>query len=504
MAVVANLRQAQATDIVRLRPLIHDTVQDFLDTPELVHQLVQGFGSPLNIIFPDHIAENLKSFQDVYRKYSLKGRIYFTSKPCKSKAIIRKASLYDIGIDVSSSESLNHVMAAGFSPERIEATGPKNNDYILKCLQLDILINVDNIAELQSIQKIRHQLGLLRKARVMIRLTGFSSPRMHFTPQDGTFGIHTKEIPALIDWLVARRDEIDFKGFSFHLTDMNEQQKLVAIENAAQLIFHAIQKGLQPKAMNIGGGYPIQYAKDTNEYDEYIEQIKKSVIGKIENQVWNDGGLGYKDHHGVVVGGPLFMNHAPPHTKGGMLDHLLSQRSPVFGNVTYADLIRDNLLELYIEPGRAMLDQCGITLARVTHTKNSTNGELLIGLDMNRSNNHSQNIKNLCEPVLIPRCTGRQAIPLQTRGFYYVGHLCLSYDIIQYNKIYSDQIPQAGDVVAFINTAPYIMDFTESETLMHPVAEKVAVWKENNQFKWATDQKYLPINIYDEAENDCQ
>jgi diaminopimelate decarboxylase len=54
-------------------------------------------------------------------------------------------------------------------------------------------------------------------------------------------------------------------------------------------------------------------------------------------------------------------------------------------------------------------------------------------------------------------------------------------------------------VVAFINTAPYMMDFTESETLMQPIAEKVAVWKEGNKFKWAMDRKYLPVNGYDEV-----
>lgn len=482
---------------VRLRPLISENVKDFLNQTDLVHQLVAGFGSPLNIIFPDNIEPNLKSFEAAYKKHSLKGRIYFTSKPCKSKALVRKASLYNMGIDVSSSQSLDHVMSAGFTPDRIEATGPKNIDYIVKCLQLDILINVDSVSELHTIQKLRLKLGQTRKARVMIRLTGFSSPRMHFTPQDGTFGTHIKDIPDVIDWLVVHKNEVDFKGFSFHITDINEQQKLVAIENALQLTFQAIKKGLQPKGIDIGGGYPIQYAQDAKEYDDYIEQIKKSVLGKVESQIWNNGGLGYKDHNGVVVGGGLFVNHAPPYSRGSMLDHILSQRSPSFGNVSYADIIRDNLLELYVEPGRAMMDQCGITLSRVAYIKESTNGELLAGLEMNRTNIHSLSIKNLCEPVLVPR--HQKENKSNFRGLYYVGNLCLSYDILQYNKIYPDILPEKGDVVAFINTAPYMMDFTESETLMQPIAEKVAVWKEGNKFKWAMDQKYLPVNRYDEV-----
>lgn len=42
-----------------------------------------------------------------------------------------------------------------------------------------------------------------------------------------------------------------------------------------------------------------------------------------------------------------------------------------------------------------------------------------------------------------------------------------------------------------------MMDFTESETLMHPIAEKVAVWQEGKHSKWAIDSKYLPINDYE-------
>lgn len=477
---------------VRLRPRIATNITQFLENRELVHQLCDGLGSPLNIVFPDNIEANIKSFENAYKKHMLRGRIYFTSKPCKSNALIRKASLYNVGADVSSSGSLDHVLSAGFAPERIEATGPKNADYILKCLQLDILINVDSIAELHSIKELRAKLGLTCKAQVMVRLTGFSSPRLHFTPQDGTFGTHIKDIPYVLDWLVTHKDIINFKGFSFHVNDVNEQQKLVAIENALQLTFTALKRGLNPKGIDIGGGFSIQYADSAEEYADYVEQLKMSVLGKVEGRVWNNGGLGYKDHNGVVVGGPLFMNHAPPHTKGNELDFLMSQRSAEFGNASFSSVIRDSLLELYIEPGRAMLDQCGITLARVTFTKDSTWGEQLVGLEMNRSNIHSLQIKNLCEPVIIPRSKNEK----NDRGMYLVGNLCLAYDMIQYNKIYPDVLPAHGDVLAFINTAPYMMDFTESETLMHPVAEKVAVWQEGERYKWASDSKYMPINGY--------
>ncbi len=220
--------------------------------------------------------------------------------------------------------------------------------------------------------------------------------------------------------------------------------------------------------------------------------MKKSVAGEIESQTWNNSGIGYRNVNGVVAGAPLVVNHVPAHTKGNELDLWLNQRSVTFGNVLLADLIRDSLLELYIEPGRGMLDQCGITVGRVAFTKESTWGEMLVGLEMNRSNNHAQNLKQLCDPIIIPRspvCNQPNA-----RGVYYVGNLCVSYDILQYNKTYPDILPERGDLVVFNNTAAYMMDFVESETLMQPVAQKVAVWPDQKgNFRWAQDDKYLPI-----------
>ena len=487
----ANLKQ-DASDIFRLKPKMHSVIREFLDQSELVHMLGDGFGSPLNIMFPQNVDENIKSFQDAYKKNHLRGKVYFTSKPCKSKSIVRHASLSNIGIDVSSPASLNHVLACGFSPDRIEATGPKNPDYILTCLQLDVLLNVDSIPELYLIQNLRKKLGLSRKARVMVRISGFSSPRMRFTPQDNTFGIHTKDISNVMDWLVQHKEEIDFQGFAFYLSGINEQQRFVAIENQLELTFAAIKRGLKPKGIDIGGGFAIQYADSAKEWDEYVESLKASIANEDESLTWNNSGLGFKNHNGVVAGGPMFINHCPKYTKGDELNHWLTQRNPNFGNTTFAELIRDSMLELYIEPGRGMLDQCGITLGKVSFVKQSTWGETLVGLDMNRSNIHSMNLKQLSDPVLVQR---NKRIKQNTTGVYYIGNLCVSYDILQYNKTFSEIMPEAGDIVAFSNTAAYMMDFVESETLMQPVAKKIAVWKDGNKFRWSEDEKYLPVNI---------
>lgn len=495
MQAAANLnRQTEAKACTGLKSRIHPVIQDFLAQPQLLHNLCDGFGSPLNVMFPENIDENIRSFEAAYKKNHMRGRIYFTSKPCKSRALVRRASLPSIGIDVSSPESLKHVMSCGFNPDRIEATGPKNPDYILSCLQLDVLLNADSMSELLLIQSLHRKLALSRKARVMVRISGFESERLRFTPQDGTFGIHTRDIPAVIDWLVQHKDTIDFHGFAFYISGAGIEQRTVAIENQLQLTFLAIKKGLKPRGVDIGGGFSVQYAADAAAWNDYLETLKASVAGTIEPQTWNNSGLGYRNINGVVAGAPAVVNHVPSHTKGDELDLWLGQRSAHFGNARIADLIRDSLLELYIEPGRGMLDQCGITVGRVAFTKESTWGEMLVGLEMNRSNNHAQNLKQLCDPVIVPRDPEKNR--KNHRGVYYVGNLCVSYDILQYNKTYPGILPERGDLVVFNNTAAYMMDFVESETLMQPRAQKIAVWPDAQRgFRWAQDDKYLPVEV---------
>ena len=495
MTVCAKLDTSpSASDApVPLEPALHPIIAEFLGQTQLVRDLVAGFGSPLNFIFPNHIEDNLNDFQAAYKKLHMRGQIFYTNKPCKSEALMRRASILPMGADVSSAKSLAQALKCGFAPERIEATGPKNSEYLLSCLQLDVLINVDSMAELQTLELLHRKLQLTRKARIMVRLGGFSSSRVTFTPHDGTFGIHVNDIPAALDWLSARKDSFEFIGFSFHLSVSNPQERLMAMENQLDLTFLALQKGFKPKAVNIGGGFSIQYARSREQWQIYTEELKRSVLGKRSSLTWDNSGLGYREQHGIISGAPRFMDHCPPLTKGAELCSWLEVRSPALENCRLADVIRDSLLELYIEPGRGMLDQCGVTLGQVAFTKPSAWGEELVGLEMNRTNLNATQLTMLTEPVLIPADESPRAVAPQ--GVFYTGNLCLSYDMLKYNRSFPAFLPQTGDIVAFANTAPYIMDFAESDVLMQPLAQKIAISKVQDKFTWTLDDKYLPLSI---------
>lgn len=491
----------------RVTPVTHPGIARFLQQKELVFALLDGFGSPLNIMFPKHILETIDGFEKVYSERQLQGRIFYTSKPNKSLSLKKQAALTRVGLDVSSEGELKTALAAGFDPSRIEATGPKNMDYLALGVQQGIIIAVDNLTELEQIAAMKHYAPSGR-TRILVRLNGFSSGPIKFTAQDGILGFPIKDAPAVIDYLLDHQDSLDFQGFAFNFYAGDYNRRPAAIEATLQLTFECIRRGLTPKALNIGGGYVLRYASDQDEWNAYIEELKASVLGARPSLTWNDSGLGFRREDGVLKGAPTFLEHY--HKTSGHEDLAAIIDSPLasFDGYSTARILSENMLELWVEPGRAMVDQCGITLAHVNLSKQSMMGHQLVALDMNRSNLNSNQLQLMTDPVVIYRdvepleqgiasdFAGRVDRKSADEGVMYVGNLCLSHDMIQYHKTFPNFVPETGDAVAFINTAAYQMDFSETPVLRQRIAQKVAVVEtRQGTFRWFQDDLYNPIAL---------
>jgi len=476
----------------KVRAAIHPTIQRFLNDKALVFSLVDGLGSPLNVMFPDHIAETIDSFEKIYKDRQLQGRIFYTSKPNKSMALKKRAALTSVGLDVSSEGELKTALNCGFHPSRIEATGPKNMDYLALGVQQDILLNVDNMYELQQLVSMSSLLPKGRKIRILVRLDGFKPERVKFTAQDSAFGNRVEDAAGIIDFLVQHKDVLDFHGFSFHFNAGDYIRRPPAIEKCLELTFACMERGLSPKGIDIGGGYRIRYAASQDEWNAYIEELKSSVLGNRPSLTWNDNGLGFHSENGILKGAPNFMEHYHKDDGPDDLASVIDARLPAFDNQSLARILSESLMDLYIEPGRALLDQCGITLSRVNFTKTSMQGEPLVMLDMNRTNLNATQLKLMTDPVVLYRNENRKAAD---QGVLYVGNLCLTHDMIQYHKTFPNYLPETGDVVAFINTAAYQMDFAETHVLQQRIADKVAVTETESGFHWSRDELYNPMAL---------
>jgi diaminopimelate decarboxylase len=474
----------------RVQPAMHEMVGRFLAGGDELHSLLDCFGSPLNLIFPELFHENLKNFEETFAHHGIEGFTYFASKPNKSAAILREASLSSAGLDVSSLESLRAALGSGFHPGRIEATGPKNLSYLSLALQQGVVINLDSLEELILVADLRRILSLPQPVSVFVRLCGFKSTHTTFTSQDSTFGTPVAQAADVFSLLERYRDDLFFKGFSFHLNTHSISERLVAIENLLELTLEARRRGFTPDGINIGGGYRINYAKHPEEWLRLVESLKQSLLSNEEPLTWNRSGLGYYREGNRIRGAATFMDHVAPQDPTDELCSLLSYPLKTLDGISAGRFLAESMLTLFVEPGRSILNHLGITVARVAGTKRSECGEQLVVLEMNRSNLNASELKLMTDPVHILR-KSRTLKPCE-KGLFYTGSLCVHNELIQYRKYFPECLPERGDAIAFVNTAPYMMDFVESATLHHPVAKKVALYASGAGFSHVLDEHYEP------------
>jgi len=107
-----------------------------------------------------------------------------------------------------------------------------------------------------------------------------------------------------------------------------------------------------------------------------------------------------------------------------------------------------------------------------------------VGLDANKFDLYSTEQEMMLDPELISQ---KKNNPGEA---FLVGNLCLESDVIYKHKTFFDQMPQRGDILAFINTAAYNMDFAENKSIHHSTSEKIAVVKQSKDFKIVKDEDY--------------
>ncbi len=472
------------TDNLKLTARKNKVTEKLLENEEKLVELLDGLGSPLNIVLPESIEENIEGYQEVYENHRISGKIFLAHKANKSEALIREAEHQGICLDVASINELENALNNGFTGDRIECTGPKNKRFLELALKHGCSIHVDNFTELEQIERLHNQLGLENKVRIQVRMVGFMPKDRDMLVKDNKFGIPINKKDRLIDEIKSREDILEFEGLAFHLVSSNIREKVTAIDNVFDIFEEFQEAEITPKSLNIGGSQRVNYLESSKEWSEYKQRIKKSLKGEAEPVTWNGQGFGYKVHGDQVVGAPNLYDYYNETAKTEYLDKLLKKEVPS-RQQTVAELLRQYMIELYIEPGRSLYDQAGVTLAKVNFVKESLKEEKLVGLDMNMTNLNTNNWELMTDPVVINR---KERDELDD-GVYFTGNLCLENDMIYNHKTFLDKGIEEDDLVVFLNTAAYHMDFGEARTIQKPLAEKVAVTVENG-FKWVKDDKY--------------
>lgn len=467
-----------------LEPLVDGLLSEVLTDPGRLSAMVEALGSPLNLVVPERMAANAETYRDVFRRHRLSGRTYFAHKTNRSSALVHGVVAGQCGVDVASVAELGHVLAAGFTGDRIMATGPKDAEFLWLAARAGAVVNADSPAELAGLADIVARFEV-PPVPVMIRLSGFDSAGVPILSRPSRFGVHARELDATLDLLDRHRDRLRLLGVSYHLDTTGVEEKARALEGCLLAMHRALERGFAPAAIDIGGGFGVNYLADRGQWERYTTELGAAVLGRRPPMTWQNHGYGLRAEAGTLRG-TLGLYPAYREVAGAQyLDELLAWESPTLGR-SLAVLLLENLYELYIEPGRGLADQCGATLARVVEVRTTHAGDTLVRIAANSRDISAEDHAVLMDPVLLPERPGDPAT------VYLTGNLCLEDDFITRRRVTLPRAPVAGDLLAFVNTAGYFMDFAADHALMQPIARTAAVYRDAGGWSWCLDEQYWP------------
>ncbi|MEU1960253.1 decarboxylase [Nocardia sp. NPDC019304] len=461
---------------------LHPIVRAFLDTPGLATETLKRFGSPAHLVFPQVYSENLLRLRTVLERTLPGHRVCYAHKVNQSRAFVRTAEREGIAIDVASPHELTSAVAAGFDPPRIEVTGPKGEAFLRDLVSRGVTINVDNLWELGRIEELAAEHA---EIPVLLRVSGFDAGQV------SRFGMPQAHVERAFDLLSARRGRVAFLGFAFHLDSGDLGERVRAIDACLRLIERAYERGLAPSVLDIGGGFRQVFTADAERFDAYVLALRESLLGRGEPMTWGSNTFGYHVAGGAVHGTPVFHKYANTVPADRMLADLLDAPLERHGGRTVAQVAGDNLLQLWLEPGKALVDHAGITVATVEFVKEVADGSVLVHVDLSRDAVTPADQEVMVDPILLhgagagDRATG----PV---GVFFAGRLCLERDLITNHKVWLPARPEPGDAVVFPNTAAYHMDLSAATASMHPLPPKLAVTRWPGGFRVVPDADYEP------------
>jgi len=424
--------------------------------------LVAEHGSPVNIQSTAPFVANLQALQHVADTRDLACRPYFARKANKCLSYVVAARDAQCGIDAASVAEVSQSLESGVDPARIICTaGIKTEALMALCVAHGVTVIVDNDDELALLAALASQADT--QTPIGLRVAGFAHEGdvLH-----SRFGYSVEDLAALITRIESDHPALDLHGLQFHLGGYDPGHRASAIAALLPMLERLRARADGPLFVDIGGGLPMRYLADESQWDAYLDAHADALDNRGEPITYGNDTLGRRRIDGAW-GAP----DAYPTAHAIVQDTWLAQVLDTMHDGRPLHRWLSALqLELRCEPGRSVLDGCGLTIARVAHRKNDTQGNLVIGLELNRTQFRTGFAEVMFDPLMIPvdgRAAGKPA-----EGFL-TGTYCTESEFIYKRRFRFPNGVARGDLVILPNTAGYLMHFLESRSHQFELARNV-------------------------------
>lgn len=389
-------------------------VNDCLNTNEKGHltiggcdtvELAKEYGTPLYVLDETTIRNTIRSYVSSFKKfYDGNGMPLYASKALSCKELCRIAKEENIGLDVVSGGEIYTALQAGFPMEKVHFHGNnKTEDEIRFALKSKVgKFVVDNLYELELLNKIAGEMNI--KADISFRIKPGVDAHTHNFIRTGQidskfgFALETGEAFEAVKEAL-KLDNVCLKELHCHIG--SQIFDIEPFVTAAEIMIDFMAKikselGAVISELNLGGGFGIMYTSDDEPvpYENYMDKVSVAVKAKCAE-------------HGLPV--PF----------------------------------------IYIEPGRSVVGEAGITLYTVGGKKEIPNVRTYVSIDGGMTDNIRYALYQSAYTVVNASKADKPADEVVTIA----GKCCESGDLVQEHTKVADV--QVGDIIAVLSTGAY-------------------------------------------------
>ncbi len=367
--------------------------------------LAEQYGTPLYVISEDEVRRVCKSYADSFEKfYHGNGRPIYASKAFSCKEMYRIVTSEGLDVEVVSGGELYTALQAGVPGKNIHFQGnnktQKELEFAIDSGVGDIV--VDNFTELELLGKLAAEKGktVCISLRVKPGIDAHTHEFIRTGQVDSKFGLDLASGEALqAAKLAVKTDGVKLIGLHCHIgSQIMEKEPFVHAAEVMLELHHCICKelGLELEQLNLGGGFGIHYLEtdDFIPYHEYMEAVSAKIGEKCRE-------------YGI------------------------------------------NQPRIYIEPGRSIVGEAGITLYTVGNIKEIPGVRNYVAIDGGMFENPRYALYQSDYTCLIANKAAQPVDYVATIA----GKCCESGDLIQEHT--HIQKPEAGDVLAVLSTGAY-------------------------------------------------
>lgn len=367
--------------------------------------LAETFGTALYVMSEDKIREICKKYvASIQKYYNGFGVPIYASKAFCCKEICRIVASEGLDMDAVSMGEIYTAVSAGIDPVRIHFHG---NNKTLEELEYAVKVGVgdivaDNFEDIKRINTISRANNKISNVSLRIK-PGIDAHTHQFirTGQiDSKFGfaLETGEALEAVQAVISK-ENLHLTGLHCHIgSQIFDIEPFVHAARVMIEFYHKIREelGVELAALNLGGGFGIKYVAEDNAvpYEDYMKEVSQEIHARCKE---------------------------------------ISLKVP----------------KIYIEPGRSIVGEAGITLYTVGNIKEIPGVRNYVAVDGGMGDNPRYALYSSEYTCVL---ANKMNMPAEYRATI-AGKCCESGDLIQEGVMLPK--PEPGDILAVLSTGAY-------------------------------------------------